>query len=159
MNPIHTVDRAWAQALASATRFAAAHPRSLTAAVTLGLAGFGATAFGIAPLVADAQNMPTRTVTELVTPDAIQSQLDALAEHELQLYRTDLTRASTSDVAQAPNMVLLYRRAILDYWAESEETLGAIVTHVLVHEIGHHFGLSDEDMERIEDEAAPDASR
>jgi predicted Zn-dependent protease with MMP-like domain len=51
---------------------------------------------------------------------------------------------------QLPNTVQLYRRAILDYWAEHQETLGDIVTHVLVHEIGHHFGLSDEDMERIE---------
>jgi predicted Zn-dependent protease with MMP-like domain len=51
---------------------------------------------------------------------------------------------------QFPNMVWLYRRPILDYWAEHEETLGHIVTHVLVHEIGHHFGLSDEDMEAIE---------
>jgi predicted Zn-dependent protease with MMP-like domain len=49
-----------------------------------------------------------------------------------------------------PNMIWLYRRPILDYWAEHEEALGAIVTHVLVHEIGHHFGLSDEDMEAIE---------
>src|SRR5689334_16463268 len=49
-----------------------------------------------------------------------------------------------------PNMVWLYRRPILDYWAEHEDTLGEIVTHVLVHEIGHHFGLSDEDMEAIE---------
>ena len=51
---------------------------------------------------------------------------------------------------QFPNMVWLYRRPILDYWAEHEESLGSIVTHVLVHEIGHHFGLSDEDMEAIE---------
>lgn len=51
---------------------------------------------------------------------------------------------------QMPNMVWLYRRPILDYWAEHDDTLGAIVTHVLVHEIGHHFGLSDEDMEAIE---------
>jgi predicted Zn-dependent protease with MMP-like domain len=51
---------------------------------------------------------------------------------------------------QLPNMIWLYRRPILDYWAEHEETLGAIVTHVLVHEIGHHFGLSDEDMQAIE---------
>lgn len=56
---------------------------------------------------------------------------------------------------QFPNLVYLYRRPILDYWAEHEETLGDIVTHVLVHEIGHHFGLSDEDMEAIE--AATDA--
>ena len=51
---------------------------------------------------------------------------------------------------QFPNMIWLYRRPILDYWAEHEETLGALVTHVLVHEIGHHFGLSDADMEAIE---------
>ena len=55
------------------------------------------------------------------------------------------------ETGRMPNMVFLYRRAILDYWAEHEETLGAIVTHVLVHEIGHHFGLSDEDMYAIED--------
>jgi predicted Zn-dependent protease with MMP-like domain len=52
-----------------------------------------------------------------------------------------------------PNMVFLYRRPILDYWAEHRDTLGAVVTHVLVHEIGHHFGLSDADMARIEREA------
>ena len=55
---------------------------------------------------------------------------------------------------QFPNMIWLYRRPILDYWAEHEETLGAIIAHVLVHEIGHHFGLSDEDMMRIERESA-----
>ena len=54
---------------------------------------------------------------------------------------------------EGPNRVTLYRRAILDYWAENEETLGDIVTHVLIHEIGHHFGLSDDDMERIEEAA------
>src|SRR5579872_6281712 len=42
---------------------------------------------------------------------------------------------------QLPNMVWLYRRPILDYWAEHEESLGDIVTHVLVHEIGHHFEI------------------
>ena len=51
---------------------------------------------------------------------------------------------------QFPNMVWLYRRPLLDYWAEHEETLGHLITHVLVHEIGHHFGLSDDDMEAIE---------
>jgi predicted Zn-dependent protease with MMP-like domain len=51
---------------------------------------------------------------------------------------------------QMPNMIWLYRIPMLVYWAEHEETLGAVITHVLVHEIGHHFGLSDEDIEAIE---------
>lgn len=58
--------------------------------------------------------------------------------------------AADPHTGRLPNMVFLYRRPILDYWAEHEETLGDIVTHVLVHEIGHHFGLSDADMEAIE---------
>lgn len=58
-------------------------------------------------------------------------------------------RADSAPV-QMPNMVWLYRRPMLDYWAENDETLGAIIAHVLVHEIGHHFGLSDEDMAAIE---------
>ena len=62
--------------------------------------------------------------------------------------RTEL--GMTEATGQLPNQIWLYRRPILDYWAENEETLGAIVSHVLVHEIGHHFGLSDEDMEAIE---------
>jgi predicted Zn-dependent protease with MMP-like domain len=57
---------------------------------------------------------------------------------------------SESAPAHMPNMIWLYRRPILDYWAEHEETLGAIIAHVLIHEIGHHFGLSDADMETIE---------
>jgi predicted Zn-dependent protease with MMP-like domain len=57
---------------------------------------------------------------------------------------------SESMSGQMPNMIWLYRRPILDYWAEHDETLGHIITHVLIHEIGHHFGLSDADMEAIE---------
>ena len=58
---------------------------------------------------------------------------------------------------QLPNTVFLYRRAILDYWTENEdETLGEIVTHVLIHELGHHFGFSDADMEAIEAAADTD---
>jgi predicted Zn-dependent protease with MMP-like domain len=49
-----------------------------------------------------------------------------------------------------PNMIWLYRKPILAYWTDHEESLSAIVRHVLVHEIGHHFGFSDEDMEAIE---------
>ena len=57
---------------------------------------------------------------------------------------------ATPFTGQMPNRVWLYRRPILDYWAEHTDTLAEIVNHVLVHEIGHHFGLSDDDMERIE---------
>lgn len=65
-------------------------------------------------------------------------------------------RAHDGDVPQSgqmPNRVWLYRRPILDYWSENEDTLGEIVTHVLIHEIGHHFGFSDEDMEALEEAA------
>ncbi len=61
--------------------------------------------------------------------------------------------ASEVQTGQMPNRIWLYRRAILDYWVDREETLGAIIRHVLIHEIGHHFGLSDADMEAIEAEA------
>ncbi len=64
---------------------------------------------------------------------------------------------AVAESGRLPNHIHLYRRPILDYWAEHEETLGSLVTHVLVHEIGHHFGLSDEDMERIEALADPDS--
>ena len=47
-------------------------------------------------------------------------------------------------------MIWLYRRPLLDFWCDGEDSLGAVVAHVLVHEIGHHFGLSDADMEAIE---------
>jgi predicted Zn-dependent protease with MMP-like domain len=55
-----------------------------------------------------------------------------------------------------PDLIFLYRRPILDEWVHGEDSLEAIVTHVLVHEVGHHFGLSDAAMEAIE--AAADAA-
>ncbi len=61
--------------------------------------------------------------------------------------------AATPMTGQMPNMIWLYRRPILDYWAEHEETLGHVIAHVLIHEIGHHFGLSDDDMDAIEEAA------
>ena len=67
---------------------------------------------------------------------------------------TSLDQKSNDQAPATPDMVFLYRRPILDYWAEGEEALGALATHVLIHEIGHHFGLSDADMEAIEAEAA-----
>jgi predicted Zn-dependent protease with MMP-like domain len=61
-----------------------------------------------------------------------------------------LNKKSVTDLPRGPDMVFLYRRPLLDYWAGGEERLGDLVTHVLVHEIGHHFGLSDADMSHIE---------
>jgi predicted Zn-dependent protease with MMP-like domain len=58
--------------------------------------------------------------------------------------------SATPPTGAMPNRIWLFRRPILDYWAEHEETLGSIVTHVLIHEIGHHFGLSDDDIDAIE---------
>ena len=63
----------------------------------------------------------------------------------------DLSRRSVMDPQRMPPMVFLYRRPILDEWSELEDvTLGDLVTHVLIHEIGHHFGLSDEDIAAVE---------
>ena len=57
-----------------------------------------------------------------------------------------------------PDVIFLYREPILDYWdeGEREESIRHIIAHVLIHEIGHHFGFSDEDMERIEESAIAD---
>jgi predicted Zn-dependent protease with MMP-like domain len=87
--------------------------------------------------------------------DQVLDELDAQTEFDLLgLFQgVGLPFRSESAPTQMPNMVWLYRRPILDYWAEHDETLGAIITHVLVHEIGHHFGLSDDDMAAIEEAA------
>ena len=71
----------------------------------------------------------------------------------LGLYRgVDLLHKSVSDPRPNVDMIFLYRRPLLDYWCETGEDLAAVVRHVLIHEIGHHFGFSDEDMERLERE-------
>ena len=93
------------------------------------------------------EDFPTDEVLDTM---GIESPFDLLGLY----HGVDLARQSVMDVTTLPEMVFLYRRPILDYWAEHQETLGAIITHVLVHEIGHHFGLSDADMERIEEQAA-----
>jgi predicted Zn-dependent protease with MMP-like domain len=88
--------------------------------------------------------------------DEVLDQMGAQTEFDLLgLFQgVGLPFRSESAPTHMPNMIWLYRRPILDYWAEHEDTLGAIITHVLVHEIGHHFGLSDDDMMQIEASAA-----
>jgi len=72
----------------------------------------------------------------------------------LGLYRgVALTNKSVSSTSSDLDRIFLYRRPILDYWCETGEDLYDIVRHVLIHEIGHHFGFSDADMERLENEA------
>jgi predicted Zn-dependent protease with MMP-like domain len=97
-------------------------------------------------VVVRVEHFPTNEVLDAM---GIESSFDLLGLY----HGVDLARQSVMDVTTMPEMVFLYRRPILDYWAEHEEALGHIVTHVLVHEIGHHFGLSDADMARIEAEA------
>jgi len=98
----------------------------------------------IGPLVIRVEEFPdeeTEAVMDLESPFDI-----------LGLYRgVALPHRSITDPRANIDMVFLYRRPILDYWCESGEELGAVVRHVMIHEIGHHFGFSDEDMERIEE--------
>ena len=96
-------------------------------------------------------------VDDFPTEDVL-DEMEAESEFDLLgLFQgTGLPFRSNDDIARLPNMVWLYRRPILDYWAEHDETLGHIIRHVLIHEIGHHFGLSDADMEAIEAREAGD---
>ena len=72
----------------------------------------------------------------------------------LGLYRgVNLSRKSFAAVVHNVDVIFLYRRPLLDYWCETGEDLTHLIRHVLIHEIGHHFGLSDDDMERIEQSA------
>lgn len=63
-----------------------------------------------------------------------------------------LTERSVDHSGTMPDRIRLFRRPILDEWiARGDETLEHLVAHVLVHEVGHHFGLSDEAMHALED--------
>jgi predicted Zn-dependent protease with MMP-like domain len=99
-----------------------------------------------ADVIIQVDDFPTNEVLDEM---AAQSEFDLLGLFQ----GVGLPFRTESAPVQMPNMIWLYRRPILDYWAEHEETLGAIVKHVLVHEIGHHFGLSDDDMAAIEQAA------
>jgi predicted Zn-dependent protease with MMP-like domain len=96
-----------------------------------------------ADIVIQVDDFPTDEVLDHIGAD---SEFDLLGLFQ----GVGLPFRSESAPVQMPNMIWLYRRPILDYWAEHDETLGAIVRHVLVHEVGHHFGLSDADMAAIE---------
>ena len=87
--------------------------------------------------------------TETMDEMGLDSPFDLLG-----LYRgVSLDRQSVSETRDDIDMIFLYRAPILDYWCETGEDLTHIVRHVLIHEIGHHFGLSDEDMQRIEEQS------
>ncbi|MBT4710632.1 MAG: metallopeptidase family protein [Alphaproteobacteria bacterium] len=69
----------------------------------------------------------------------------------LGLYQgVSLDQKSLGEVVGAIDMIFLYRQPLLAYWCEMDETLDGLIRHVLIHEIGHHFGYSDADMDAIE---------
>jgi predicted Zn-dependent protease with MMP-like domain len=127
--------------------------------------------FALPPTLADLETLAERALTTI--PPELTRHLgrvvfkveefpDAETEAEMELdspfdilglYRgVALPRQSVLDTRVEPELIFLYRRPILDYWCETGEDLYAVIRHVLIHEIGHHFGFSDEDMERIEAE-------
>jgi murein DD-endopeptidase MepM/ murein hydrolase activator NlpD len=93
------LELAWAYTSAHAASLAARYPKTLAASVSLGLAGFAATAFGVAPMVPDASTLPQRIVTERVAMVDLRPQIEALAEHDFELFRSDTTR--TGDTADS----------------------------------------------------------
>ena len=99
----------------------------------------------LGPIVIRVEEFPDEETEEAMGLD---SPFDILG-----LYRgVALPHKSISDPQPTLDMVFLYRRPILDYWCETGEDLRHVVRQVLIHEIGHHFGFSDEDMMRIEEE-------
>ncbi|HSR82166.1 MAG TPA: metallopeptidase family protein [Hyphomicrobiaceae bacterium] len=94
-------------------------------------------------LVVRVEDFPTEEVLRALK---LESPFDLMGLY----HGVSFEKKSVMDLPRGPDMVFLYRRPLLDCWAEGAETLGHLVAHVLVHEIGHHFGLSDADMERIE---------
>jgi predicted Zn-dependent protease with MMP-like domain len=89
------------------------------------------------------EDFPAKDVEQAM---ALESPFDIMGLY----HGVDLAAKSAGDAPADLNRIYLYRRPILDYWCEAEESLAYVVAHVLIHEIGHHFGLSDDDMEAIE---------
>ena len=94
MNSLEKIEGAVSQVSRRTGSFVSRHPRTLTSVVVMGLAGFAAAAFGTAAIGPDAADLPKHLVTQSVTASDVAKQLEALAEHELELYRSDLTRGS-----------------------------------------------------------------
>lgn len=93
--------------------------------------------------------------------DETQQELELESPFDLLgLYRgVDMGSKSVAATPQDVDMIFLYRRPLLDFWVETNEDLEHLIRHVLIHEIGHHFGLSDEDMETIEEQAEAEEGR
>lgn len=88
---------------------------------------------------------------EELAPDEVLDELDVESPFDL----TALYLGPAEDQVNAPrdpDIITLYRRAILDYWADSEDMLGDIVAHVIIQELGNHFGYSDTELDEIEEE-------
>ena len=85
--------------------------------------------------------------------DEVQEEMELESPYELLgLYQgVSLDQSGVHDIREDVDLIFLYRRPLLDYWVETGNSLEDVVRHVLIHEIGHHFGLSDDDMERIEE--------
>ncbi len=96
----------------------------------------------LADVVLRIEDFPDR---DLCRDMALDSPFDLLG-----LYQGYSTARPSGVSGTLPDTIFLYRRPILEYWAHSGDSLEQVITHVLVHEIGHHFGLSDDDMHRIE---------
>ena len=116
----------WQQRLLALSRFTAAHRRGLSAGVLVGLAGFGVTAFGIAPMADDPARLPQRLITQTIELPSVSGQLEALAQQGLTLSRGEVTRAS--DTADS----LLRRLGVADveaaHWLRSDPTARALFT-------------------------------
>ena len=123
----------------------------------------------VAPTAVDIENLALQAFDEL--PDVLRAEVgeivfrveefpdeEIIRSMELEsgfellgLYQgIDLLNKSVSDPSPDVDMIFLYRRPLLDYWSETGETMERLVWHVLIHEIGHHFGFSDDDMKALE---------
>ena len=128
--------------------------------------------FGTAPSAGDIEGLARASLARLPEPFAAHLRHVVLSVEELAddatlksmeiddpfeltgLYHgLPIGEKSVDQSGALPDRIFLYRRAILDEWAAEGESLEHLVHHILVHEVGHHFGLSDEDMHRLEDEA------